>query len=178
MASLPPQRRQLPPWNGPPQGTPVLDTTLGPLERPSVFPFDDANVQNPNIFPPVCLRTHWDPEKIIHRTLPAVQVATPLEPRPWTKICMNYVTSQDFEHAPRPNDNLVMPSGGVNYPPTRFIESIDSAYAALIALLEHVKEINIKFLLLALCFVPIPPSKEQNSQIHDLLKNFHSRWHV
>lgn len=126
MASLPPQRRQLPPWNGPPQGTPILDTTLGPLERPSVFPFDDANVQNPNIFPPVCLRTHWDPEKIIHRTLPAVQVATPLEPRPWTKICMNYVTTQDFEHAPRPNDNLVMPSGGVNYPPTRFIESIDS----------------------------------------------------
>jgi len=104
----------------------MLDTTLGPAERPSVFPFDDANVQNPNLFPPICLRSHWDPEQIIRRTLPALHLATPLEPRPWTKICMNYVTSQEFVDAPRPNDHMVMPSGGTNYPPTRFRESIDN----------------------------------------------------
>ena len=135
MAALPQQMRQVPPWNGPPQQSPILDTTLGPVERsssatfgerPSVFPFDDATVQNPNLFPPVCLRSHWDPEQIIRRTLPAHQLSMPLEPRPWTKICMNYVTSQEFVDAPRPNDHLVMPSGGVNYPPSRFREAIDN----------------------------------------------------
>ena len=125
MAELPPQMRQLPPWNGPPQGPP-LTATLGPAERPSAFPFEDATTQNPNLFPPVCIRSHWDAENIIRRTLPAVQLATPLDPRPWTKICMNYVTTQEFEDAPRPNDNMVMPSGGVVYPPSRYREAIDN----------------------------------------------------
>jgi len=126
MAALPEQMRQLPPWNGPPTDSPAMDTTLGPAERPSVFPFDDANVQNPNLFPPLCLRSHWDPQMIIRRTLPAVPLATPLEPRPWTKICLNYVTSRDFEDAPRPNDHMVMPSGGTNYPPSRYREAVDN----------------------------------------------------
>lgn len=122
MAELPPQMRQLPPWNGPPQGP--IDTTLGPVERPSVFPFKSA--ENSDLFPPICLRTHWDPESIIRRTLPSLHVGTPLDPRPWTKICLNYVTTQDFEEAPRPNDNMVMPSGGTVYPPSRYREAIDN----------------------------------------------------
>jgi hypothetical protein len=122
MAELPPQLRQLPPWSGPAQG--LTDTTLGPAERPSVFPFDSA--ENPDMFPPVCLRSHWDPEKISRLTLPSLHLATPLDPRPWTKICLNYVTSQGFEEAPRPNDNMVMPSGGTVYPPSRYREAIDN----------------------------------------------------
>jgi hypothetical protein len=39
---------------------------------------------------------------------------------------MKYVTTQEFEDAPRPNDNMVMPSGGVLYPPSRYRESIDN----------------------------------------------------
>jgi hypothetical protein len=75
---------------------------------------------------PVCLRSHWDPEQIIRRTLPAGSaLATPLDPRPWTKICTEYVTSQDFEVAPRPSDDQVFPSGGVVYPPSRYREAID-----------------------------------------------------
>ena len=121
MAELPPQIRQLPPWSGP-QGPP-LQTTLGPAERPSAFPFEAVPY---DLYPPVCIRSHWDAESIIRRTLPAVQLATPLDPRPWTKICMNYVTTQEFEEAPRPDNNMVMPSGGTVYPPSRYREAIDN----------------------------------------------------
>jgi len=122
MAELPPQIRQLPPWSGPSQGSPI-QATLGPAERPSVFPFEGPIH---DMYPPVCIRSHWDAESIIRRTLPSVQLATPLDPRPWTKICMNYVTTQEFEEAPRPNNNMVMPSGGTVYPPSRYREAIDN----------------------------------------------------
>ena len=126
MAAIIQNRRLPPPWKGPPF-TPVVANTRQPLEQPQTFPFDDAKVSNPNLFPPVCLRSHWDPEKIIKLTLPmsCAPITSPLDPRPWTKVCMKYTTSADFEEAPRPPDNVVFPSGGQNYPPTRYIESID-----------------------------------------------------
>ena len=74
------------------------------------------------MFPPVCLRSHWDPEQISRRTLPTQLVSLPLTPRPWTKVCMDYVTTAEFEQAPRPSDDVVFPSGA---PPTRYIEAID-----------------------------------------------------
>jgi hypothetical protein len=93
-----------------------------PAEVPAAYPFADDGVTAS----PVCLRSHWDPEQIIRRTLPAGSaLATPLDPRPWTKICTEYVTSQDFEVAPRPSDDQVFPSGGVVYPPSRYREAID-----------------------------------------------------
>ncbi len=114
---------QRPPWSGP-AFVPV-QPSLGPVERPSQFPFQDAQSENPSLFPPVCIRSHWDPSMILRRTLPQQQVATPLDPRPWTKVCLRYTTSQDFEEAPRPSDNVVFPSGGTVYPPSRYREAID-----------------------------------------------------
>jgi len=75
----------------------------------------------------VCLRSHWDPEQIIRRTLPnSVPIHLPLDPRPWTKVCLEYTTSAEFEDAPRPGDHVVFPSGGTFYPPTRYREAIDN----------------------------------------------------
>ena len=106
----------------PPPFTPV-EATRRPAEGPSVFPFQDAAAPTP----PMCLRNHWDPEQIIRRTLPAgPSLAAPLDPRPWTKVCMEYVTSQDFEDAPRPSDDMVFPGGGTVYPPSRWRESIQT----------------------------------------------------
>jgi hypothetical protein len=124
MASAQPPRdpRQAPPWPGPPF-EPVT-YTRGPVERPSEFPFKDPS-QVHDLFPPVCLRTHWDPTRINRWTLPEIQVATPLDPRPYTKVCLNYVTSQEFQDAPRPPDGVVYPMGGTVYPPTRYRESVD-----------------------------------------------------
>ena len=125
MAALPKDpNTNLPTWAGPPYEP--MAAIRGPIERPSVFPFADAKSANPDLFPPVCLRSHWDPEQIIRRILPNAQLSLPLEPRPWTKVCMTYTTTQDFEDAPRPSDSLVMPSGGTNYPISRFRESIDN----------------------------------------------------
>jgi hypothetical protein len=125
MAAILQDPRQNPPWAGPPFSKVVVNTRQ-PLEQPDAFPFADAKTQNPNIFPPVCIRSHWDPEQIIRLTLPQSKpVALPLGPRPWTKVCMEYTTSAEFEDAPRPADTIVFPSGGTVYPPTRYREAID-----------------------------------------------------
>lgn len=123
MAQPPHNPRQLPPWAGP-SYEPVEPRREVPTQEN--YPFKDAQEKNPNLFPPVCLRSHWDPEMIIRRTLPSQQVGTPLDPRPYTKVCLNYVTSQDFEDAPRPSDDVVYPTGGTVYPPTRYREAIDN----------------------------------------------------
>ena len=123
MAAIPQAPRQLPPWSGPPPEPIVY--TRGPIERPAEWPIADPAKQH-DLFPPVCIRSHWDATRICARTLPAGgQIATPLDPRPWTKVCLEYVTSQDFEDAPRPPDSTVYPMGGSVYPPTRYREAID-----------------------------------------------------
>ena len=116
------------PWSGPraqdesltaSQNIPTYDTA----EHPASYPIENA--ENPNLFPPVCLRSHWDPEMIIRRSLPSARVSLPLDPRPLTKVCMEYVTDAPFEMAPKVPDSLVFPSGGVFYPPTRYRAAVD-----------------------------------------------------
>jgi hypothetical protein len=125
MARLPEHIRQYPPWVGP-EG-PLVDTKLPRASGNAAdYPFDSSKGTDQGMFPPVCLRSHWDPEQIIRRTLPAHQLSVPLEPRPWTKVCLEYTTTQDFQEAPRPHDDLVMPTGGTNYPPSRYKEAIDN----------------------------------------------------
>jgi hypothetical protein len=76
-------------------------------------------------FPPVCLSTHWDPTRIYARTVPIQQVNLPIAFRPYAKVCLEYRTSAPEQAAPQVPDNLVFPSGGDQYPPTRYINSID-----------------------------------------------------
>jgi hypothetical protein len=120
MAAIPQDKRHNLPWAGP-MGPPYEQRKT--LEQPASFPIQNAD--NPNIFPKVVLRSHWDPEQIIRRTLPNQQVPSIIEPRPYTKVCLNYVTSAPFEQPPMPPDNLVYPSGGTVYPPSRYKNSID-----------------------------------------------------
>ena len=104
----------VPPTNFPrDKGTPV-----------QTIPFSD---QGPRpFFPAVQLKTHWDPTMILRHTLPESYVSLPLDPRPWTRICMEYVTGGDNQPAPSVPANTTLPSGGQFYPPTRYQESIDS----------------------------------------------------
>jgi hypothetical protein len=129
---IPTDTHLIPPWSGPAgvamavgQVPIARNLQKNSANRPANFPYADAKEQNPNLFPPVCLRSHWDPTMICARVLPDAQVATPLDPRPWTKVCLNYVTSQEFEEPPRPSDQVVYPSGGTVYPPSRYKEAID-----------------------------------------------------
>ncbi len=78
-----------------------------------------------DFFPPLCIKSHWDPTAILRRTLPAGYAPQPLDPRPWTRICMEYTNSSPEEPAPDVPADLVLPSGGQFYPPGRYQEAID-----------------------------------------------------
>jgi hypothetical protein len=88
----------------------------------SQYPFEPVDG---NLFPPVCLKSHWDPTQMLRHILPQQRVALPLDFRPWTKICKNYVTSAPQEDAPLPPSNMVFPTGGSFYPPGRYSAAID-----------------------------------------------------
>ena len=86
------------------------------------YPFEPVDG---NLFPPVCLKSHWDPTQMLRHILPQQRVALPLDFRPWTKVCKNYVTSAAQEDAPMPPSNMVFPTGGAFYPPGRYAAAID-----------------------------------------------------
>lgn len=94
------------------KGSPVLDLPLS-NEGPSDF------------FPAVCLQNHWDPTMILKRTLPEGYVPQSTDPRPWTRICMEYTTAGEQDDAPSVNPDIVMPSGGQFYPASRYVAAID-----------------------------------------------------
>ena len=79
-------------------------------------------------FPPVCLTYHWDPTAVLRRVVPeGIPVPLALDPRPWAKVCLEYVNSgQSSELAPTPPKDMVFPSGGEFYPPTRYSAAIDN----------------------------------------------------
>jgi hypothetical protein len=101
-----------------------LDSQFAPgnFSQTGTYPLD---APNKNMFPPVCLKTHWDPTAMSKFTFPEQHVALPLSFRPNTRICMQYVTSGDVTPVPAPPADLVFPSGGQFYPPTRYMSAID-----------------------------------------------------
>jgi len=85
-----------------------------------------------NFFPPVCLKTHWDPTAIIQRTLPTEYVPQALDPRPWAKICLEYVTSGENGPGPNVPSGVVLSSSGgdgVRGPANRYLAAVDSESA-------------------------------------------------
>lgn len=52
-----------------------------------------------NMFPPVCIKSHWDPELLANRhILPTGNVEPlPVDPRPYTRICTTYNTTAPEE---------------------------------------------------------------------------------
>lgn len=102
------------------------------LEAPSSVPIQSASG---NMFPPICLSSHWDPTMIIKRTLPDRQVDLPLDFRPYQKVCKTYRTSGPAEVAPMPPKNMVFPQGGEFYPPGRYSAAIDNE--SVLRTLDH-----------------------------------------
>jgi hypothetical protein len=58
-------------------------------------------------FPPVCIKTHWDPTQVSKHILPGSLIAPqPVDPRPSTRICTSYyTTSQGDAPLPVPLEN-------------------------------------------------------------------------
>ncbi len=94
-----------------------------------VQPYPFGNAAPPDtMFPPVCLKYHWDPTAILRHSLPDTTTSLPLptDPRPWTRICMEYTSAGTNEEAPSIPDNVALPSGGQFYPPNRYSAAIDA----------------------------------------------------
>lgn len=81
-----------------------------------------------DFYPPVCNQFHFDPTLMIKHTLPEqnYSVPLPLGPRPWTKICLEYVNSSTNEPAPNIDPNIAFPAGGFFQDPNRYLDSVDS----------------------------------------------------
>ena len=102
----------------------VNQTFQNAAEQPSPYPITSAGSAE-ELFPPMCLRSHWDATKILTHILPDQHVDLPLDFRPYVKICKNYVTSAPAEVAPLPPKNMVFPMGGEFYPPGRYSANIN-----------------------------------------------------
>jgi len=94
-------------------------------EKPQNFPFEPAGTMN-GLFPPVCLRSHWDPTAMLKLILPSQHVELPMDFRPYVKVCKDYVTSGPAVPAPLPPKDMVFPSGGEFYPPGRYSANINN----------------------------------------------------
>lgn len=106
---------QVPPTSYPRQrGTPV---ETYPIQGSKTSPF----------YPPVAIRSHWDPTMVYKLTVPGQHVGLPVGFRPWTRICMEYKTTGPVERLPQVPDSVVFPSGGEagRVPPQRWSEHID-----------------------------------------------------
>lgn len=81
-----------------------------------------------NFFPPVCNQFHFDPTLVLKHTLPEqhYSIPLPLDPRPWTKVCLQYVNSSTNEPAPSVDPNIAFPAGGFFQDPNRYLASVDS----------------------------------------------------
>ena len=88
----------------------------------SAYPFPTVEG---NLFPPVCLTSHWDPTKMLRHILPTRHVTLPEDFRPLVKVCMEYKTSAPTREAPLPPADMVFPMGGGVYPPGRYSAAID-----------------------------------------------------
>lgn len=97
---------------------------INPMGIP-LEPYPISSSTTKPFFPPVCLRSHWDPTRIYARTVPTQLVQLPLDFRPYTKVCLEYRTSAPEQKATEVPNDLVFPNGGAAYPPTRYLNNID-----------------------------------------------------
>jgi len=103
-----------------------------PSQTVSHYPFEHVEG---NLFPPVCLKTHWDPTQMLTHILPQQKVSLPMDFRPLVKVCKNYVTSAPPVEAPAPPSDMVFPMGGTFYPPSRYANGIDKE--SVLRTLDH-----------------------------------------
>jgi hypothetical protein len=94
-------------------------------EQPSHAQFE-SDKSSAQMFPPVCLKSHWDPTAMLKYILPERKIDVPQDFRPWTKVCKGYRNTAPHGIAPMPPSDLVLPGGGEFYPPGRYSVAIDT----------------------------------------------------
>lgn len=93
---------------------------------PQRYPIKNDTTLDPKLSH-YCAPKHWDPTMIFRYSVPQVpSVALPTDPRPWTKVCLQYVNSGAAEYAPSVPDTMVFPGAGEFYPTNRYSAAIDN----------------------------------------------------
>lgn len=93
------------------------------IEKQQRFPFGDDKILDAKITR-MCPPSSRDPTKIYQRTVPIEYYSQPLptDPRPWTRICMEYVNSGPAEMAPTPS---FIPLGAQVANPIPYIQNMN-----------------------------------------------------
>jgi len=74
-----------------------------------------------------CAPKHWDPTMIYRYSVPdGMTVPLPMDPRPWTKVCLEYKNSGPATPAPNVPPTWVVTGAGEFYPPNRYSAAIDN----------------------------------------------------
>jgi len=102
-----------------------LESVYTEKNVPESVPLKAVGTEN-QLFPPVCLTSHWDPTAMLKLILPDQHVGLPMDFRPYVKVCKDYVTSAPATMAPMPPKGMVFPSGGEFYPPRRYSANINN----------------------------------------------------
>ena len=96
-----------------------------PSFQPAQFPIGNDKTLDPKLSH-YCAPKHWDPTMIYRYTVPNVVQDLPMDPRPWAKICLQYVNSGPAQPAPNPPPGMVFTGAGEFYPPNRYAAAIDN----------------------------------------------------
>lgn len=76
-----------------------------------------------------CAPRHWDPTMIYRYSVPdnntGASLPVALDPRPWTKVCLQYRNSGPAEPAPCPPSNFVVTGATEFVPNCRYMNAID-----------------------------------------------------
>jgi hypothetical protein len=102
-----------------------LESVYTETNVPGSVPLKSVGTEK-QLFPPVCLTSHWDPTAMLRLILPDQHVGLPMDFRPYVKVCKDYVTSAPAVVAPMPPKGMVFPSGGEFYPPGRYSANINN----------------------------------------------------
>ena len=96
---------------------------------PAKFPIGNDTTLDPKLSR-YCAPRHWDPTMIFRYSVPGgsgtSSLSLPMDPRPWAKICLQYVNSGPAEAAPPVPGNMVIPGASEFYPPGRYSAAIDN----------------------------------------------------
>lgn len=99
--------------------------SLGPVHA-KPFPIGDDGTLDPKLTK-YCAPRHWDPTMIYRRSVPdGTHDPLALDPRPWTKVCLQYVNSGPATPAPCPSPQRVITGAGEFYPNCRYTEAINN----------------------------------------------------
>jgi hypothetical protein len=104
----------------------------------------------------VCLKTHWDPTMILRHSLPTQHLTMPMDPRPWTRICMEYTTAG--ETSPHPPClkmwRFPLVASSTRPPATRRRLIMSPLSAVLIDIWAHARQSSSCPLLQVICSTP------------------------